>query len=199
MNIFVKAKPGRIYEAVEDARTLLADRALDNMEVNGEYLQDSNRYLTEQLKTITLFLGAFAFIAVLVSAIGILSIMLVSVVERTREIGLRQALGASKRIIVGRILNESLVFSAAGSVLGLIAAYFTAPALISTILEEAIYTSLSDVGRAAPPRCCAGAACGRRHGSALWPLSGLAGGENGASGCAAGRVIHSASGFDNGP
>lgn len=146
MNIFVKAKPGRIYEAVEDARTLLADRALDNMEVNGEYLQDSNRYLTEQLKTITLFLGAFAFIAVLVSAIGILSIMLVSVVERTREIGLRQALGASKRIIVGQILNESLVFSAAGSVLGLIAAYFTAPALISTILEEAIYTSLSDVG-----------------------------------------------------
>ncbi|MGI6693988.1 MAG: ABC transporter permease [Limnochordia bacterium] len=146
MNVFVKAKPGRIYEAVEDARTLLADRALDNMEVNGEYLQDSNRYLTEQLKTITLFLGAFAFIAVLVSAIGILSIMLVSVVERTREIGLRQALGASKRIIVGQILNESLVFSAAGSVLGLIAAYFTAPALISTILEEAIYTSLSDVG-----------------------------------------------------
>lgn len=72
--------------------------------------------------------------------------MLVSVVERTREIGLRQALGASKRIIVGQILNESLVFSAAGSVLGLIAAYFTAPALISTILEEAIYTSLSDVG-----------------------------------------------------
>lgn len=146
MNVFVKAKPGKIYEAVEDARTLLADRALDNMEVNGEYLQDSNRYLTEQLKTITLFLGAFAFIAVLVSAIGILSIMLVSVVERTREIGLRQALGASKRIIVGQILNESLVFSAAGSVLGLIAAYFTAPALISTILEEAIYTSLSDVG-----------------------------------------------------
>lgn len=146
MNVFVKAKPGRIYEAVEDARTLLADRALDNMEVNGEYLQDSNRYLTEQLKTITLFLGAFAFIAVLVSAIGILSIMLVSVVERTREIGLRQALGASKRIIVGQILNESLVFSAAGSVLGLIAAYFTAPTLISTILEEAIYTSLSDVG-----------------------------------------------------
>ena len=146
MNVFVKAKPGRIYEAVEDARTLLADRALDNMEVNGEYLQDSNRYLTEQLKTITLFLGAFAFIAVLVSAIGILSIMLVSVVERTREIGLRQALGASKRIIVGQILNESLVFSAAGSVLGLIAAYFTGPALISTILEEAIYTSLSDVG-----------------------------------------------------
>ena len=146
MNVFVKAKPGRIYEAVEDARTLLADRALDNMEVNGEYLQDSNRYLTEQLKTITLFLGAFAFIAVLVSAIGILSIMLVSVVERTREIGLRQALGASKRIIVGQIINESLVFSAAGSVLGLIAAYFTGPALISTILEEAIYTSLSDVG-----------------------------------------------------
>ena len=119
--------------------------------------------MTEQLKTITLFLGAFAFIAVLVSAIGILSIMLVSVVERTREIGLRQALGASKRIIVGQILNESLVFSAAGSVLGLIAAYFTAPTLISTILEEAIYTEPIRRGRAAPPRCGAG--------SCLWPSS----------------------------
>lgn len=146
MNIFVKAKPGRIYEAVEDARTLLADRALDNMEVNGEYLQDSNRYLTEQLKTITLFLGAFAFIAVLVSAIGILSIMLVSVVERTREVGLRKALGASRSVIVRQILHESFVFSLLGSLIGLIAAFFSADAVGSMLIQELVSQDVGSIG-----------------------------------------------------
>jgi putative ABC transport system permease protein len=144
--IYIKTQPGRLYEAVEEARVLLADRSVDDMEVNGEYVKDSNRFLSEQLRTVSLFLGAFAFIAVLVSAIGILSIMLVSVVERTREIGLRQALGASKRSIVAQILNESLVFSLAGSILGLLAAYFTSPTLLNAILAEVFYSRLADVG-----------------------------------------------------
>lgn len=144
--IYIKSKPGRIYEAVEDARILLADRAQDGFEVNGQYLPESYSYVTEQINSMSLFLGAFAFSAVLVSALGILSIMLVSVVERTREIGLRQALGASKRIIIGQILNEALVFSVAGSGLGLAAAFFTAPTLLRAILEEVVHSLISEVG-----------------------------------------------------
>lgn len=144
--IVLKAKSGKAYEAVADAQVLLADRTLDAMEVRGEYFLDSTRYFSEQIRTITLFLGAFAFVSILISAIGILSIMLVSVVERTREIGLRKALGASKVMIVWQILNESLVFSILGSLLGLFAAYLTADRLIHLLVQEIVYPRLTSLG-----------------------------------------------------
>lgn len=144
-NIYIKSQPGKIYEAVEDARILLAHRSLDDLEVNGQYLHESTRWMADQVNTMGFFLGAFAFIAVVVSAIGILSIMLVSVVERTREIGLRQALGASKRSIIGQILNESLVFSLGGSILGLLAALATARSMLSAIVEEIMYRQFSNI------------------------------------------------------
>jgi len=144
--IILKAKPDKVYEAVADAQVLLADRSMDAMEIRGEYFQDSTRFFSDQIRTITLFLGAFAFIAILISAIGILSIMLVSVIERTREIGLRKALGASKAVIIRQILNESFVFSALGSLLGLLVAYLTANHLINLLVQEIVYPRLTNVG-----------------------------------------------------
>lgn len=144
--IFIKAKPDQVYEAVADARVLLADRSLDDFEVHGEYFKDSNRFFEEQIRTITLFLGAFAFISILISAIGILSIMLVSVVERTKEIGLRKALGASKWLIIREILTESFVFSLLGAVVGLIIAYFTADSLLGMLVQEVVYPRLTSLG-----------------------------------------------------
>lgn len=145
-HIYLKAKAGAVHQAVEEAQVLLADRSLQDMEVTGEYFQDSTRFFREQLRTITLFLGAFAFVAILISALGILSMMLVSVVERTREIGLRQALGASKGVIIRQLLNESLVFSILGAAAGLAAAYFSAPHLLDFLLQEFTYPKLSGVG-----------------------------------------------------
>lgn len=144
--LVIKSSPGRVYEAVAEAQLLLGDRALDEMTVRGEYFADANRYVSEGIRQITLFLGAFAFVAILISAIGILSIMLVSVVERTKEIGLRQALGASKGVIVRQILNESLVFSILGSGLGLVVAYFSAEALVSALVQEFTYPKLTNLG-----------------------------------------------------
>ena len=69
---------------------------------------------------------AIATISLVVGGVGIMNIMLVSVVERTREIGLRKAIGASNRNILDQFLIESLVVSLAGGVFGYLAGYFVA-------------------------------------------------------------------------
>jgi len=72
---------------------------------------------------LTIFLGGVAAISLLVGGIGIMNIMLVSVTERTREIGLRKAVGAHKSDILVQFLAESAVLSLTGGVIGIILGY----------------------------------------------------------------------------
>ena len=76
--------------------------------------------LSQTIGTMTMLLGAIAAISLLVGGIGVMNIMLVSVLERTREIGIRKALGARERDIWGQFLIEAPFLTFAGGIIGVI-------------------------------------------------------------------------------
>jgi len=82
--------------------------------------QDALSAATSVTDTLTIFLGGIAGISLLVGGIGIMNIMLTSVTERTREIGLRKAIGAQRRDILFQFLIESMVLSLLGGIIGVI-------------------------------------------------------------------------------
>jgi len=112
---------GAMEEAVDEVATVLRFRhritGEDDFTVNSQ--QDTIETLEETTNTFIVFLGAIAGISLLVGGIGIMNIMLVSVTERTREIGIRKAMGAKRRDIMFQFLAEASLLSLGGGGLGL--------------------------------------------------------------------------------
>ncbi|WP_288253283.1 MacB family efflux pump subunit [uncultured Hydrogenophaga sp.] len=107
----------RIDETQSAVESLLAERhgVIDFQIRNMASIIDT---ATETQNTMTVLLGSIAAISLLVGGIGVMNIMLVSVTERTREIGIRMATGARTRNILQQFLIEALVVSALGGVIG---------------------------------------------------------------------------------
>jgi putative ABC transport system permease protein len=97
-----------------------------------------------QARQFSIILGTIAAISLLVGGIGIMNIMLATVTERTREIGIRRALGAKRKDITQQFLIETVVLSGVGGLLGVLVG-FTIPKLIIFFIpdQKAIVTTTS--------------------------------------------------------
>jgi len=108
----------------QDIKLLLRERRHIKEGKNDDFrirdMKDIIETLSSTTQMLTLLLGAVAAISLIVGGIGIMNIMLVSVTERTREIGIRLAIGALEREVLLQFLVESVVLSSIGGVIGII-------------------------------------------------------------------------------
>jgi putative ABC transport system permease protein len=121
--LVITAKPGQIAKAMDEVRGVLRqDRRLKYSETDNFSLSTAEQMIEDfrQVTSVTaLVMVVLSSIGLLVGGIGVMNIMLVSVTERTKEIGLRKAVGARRVDIVVQFLTEAVVLTGAGGVLGM--------------------------------------------------------------------------------
>jgi putative ABC transport system permease protein len=140
--------PQMIQQAQDEMKLLLRQRHHLQPDQEDDF---TIRNLTEifaaqegSAQVMSLLLGAIASVSLIVGGIGIMNIMLVSVTERTREIGLRLAVGAKTRDILSQFLIESVTLSVVGGIAG-IAVGLCASALISHFAKWSTLVSASSI------------------------------------------------------
>ncbi|MBI4200582.1 MAG: ABC transporter permease [Chloroflexi bacterium] len=117
--------------AVQEIATVLRlrHRITGEDDFNVSSQQETIETLEETTNTFVVFLGAIASISLLVGGIGIMNIMLVSVTERTREIGIRKAMGAKRRDVLFQFVSEATLLSLGGGGLGVLLGFGLSQAL----------------------------------------------------------------------
>jgi len=130
---------------VEEITSLLRTRhqlgSNDEDDFNIMSMEELASTLSEAIGTMTLLLGAIAAISLLVGGIGVMNIMLVSVLERTREIGIRKALGARERDIWSQFLIEAALLTFTGGIIGVIVGWVVSYIVSSTGLMTTVVTA----------------------------------------------------------
>jgi len=124
--IYVEAQNAEALDSLTESITklLIKEHHLNNKDAEDSFqirnMADIKNTLEATTRTMSMLLGSIAAISLLVGGIGIMNIMLVSVTERTREIGLRKALGANNRDIMTQFLIEAILMSFLGGIGGIV-------------------------------------------------------------------------------
>ncbi len=137
-SIQIAVDPAFDSHVVSDAIVaLLRERRNLRPGIEDNFSIFDSRQLSDTLagttQTLTLFLGAVAAVSLLVGGIGIMNIMLVSVTERTREIGIRLAIGAVQREVLMQFLVEAITLSSIGGIIGLLLAFLATMGISSAV------------------------------------------------------------------
>jgi putative ABC transport system permease protein len=132
-------------------RRKVANEAPDNFAIFGT--DSLTRLWTQITGGLFLLLAALSSVALLVGGVGVMNIMLVSVTERTREIGIRKAIGATKQTILGQFTLEAVTLCAVGGVIGValgagiaLGLKFLLPSALSTIWVSVAFLSACGIG-----------------------------------------------------
>jgi putative ABC transport system permease protein len=152
--LYIQARSGMRETALDEVESLLRRRrGVKPNESNNFDLTTADRFI-QQLDSVIVVVGVVAIaissVGLLVGGIGVMNIMLVSVTERTREIGVRKAIGATKKDIILQFLFEAMTLTGIGGVFGILLAISTGylimyflPALPASIPVWAVVTGLA--------------------------------------------------------
>ena len=139
--VMAQARPGEMREAVEEIRELLRRRRKVAYSAADNFGISTSEQILTQFAAITggvfALMVAISSVGLLIGGIGVMNIMLVSVTERTREIGVRKAIGARRRDIVIQFLIEAATLTGLGGIIGILAGAAIALA-IKTIMPTYI-------------------------------------------------------------
>jgi putative ABC transport system permease protein len=152
--ITAKAKPGKRQEAYDEVQGAMRRIRRLPTEAKDDFAISTPDQIIQQFDRITGLIGlvaiAISALGLLVGGIGVMNIMLVSVTERTREIGVRKAVGARKRDIIGQFLIEAMTLTGVGGLLGIVIAVLLTllvgvlvPSLPSKVPTWALVTGFS--------------------------------------------------------
>jgi putative ABC transport system permease protein len=121
--LFVSAKPGQMAAAIDEATAVLRIQRHVPANKPDDFSISTSDQLVEQFHSVTaivaLVMVVMSSVGLLVGGIGVMNIMLVSVTERTREIGIRKAIGAKRADIVLQFLTEAVVLTGLGGLIGM--------------------------------------------------------------------------------